>query len=109
MNKSRKVSADRARKVLLSYAITHDWKAQCIVTVAKIEAFFSMTPAEMHQLLDMATADCDTVEEFDMMYTSEQMSMIHKEQEDKADNIAVNDEDAVLVDGEDGQLIGIIS
>ena len=68
-----------------------------------------MTPAKMHQLLDMATADDDAVEEFDMLHTFEQMSLIHKEQEDTADDMAVDDEDSMLVDDEDGQMIDIIS
>eukprot|EP00957_Ditylum_brightwellii_P189322 14410039-Ditylum_brightwellii.AAC.1 len=105
---SWKVLVDIAHKILLSEVITHNWKAQCIVTVAKIKAFFSMTPAKMHQLLGMATADDDAVEEFDVLHVFKQISLIHKEQEDTADDFAVDDEDAMLVNGEDGQMIDII-
>jgi hypothetical protein len=57
--KSRKVSADKAHQILLTEIIPNNWHAQCIVTVAKIKAFFSLTPKKMDKMSRATSSEED--------------------------------------------------
>ena len=79
--KSRKVSADYAHKILMADVIPHDWYAQCVVTVAKIKAFFSLTPKKMTQLLE---SDGYTYE-MELAHSMAEISLLAEEEENAAE------------------------
>ena len=77
------MSADRAHKILLADVIPHDWYVQCVVTVAKIKAFFSLTPKKMKDLLE---SDGST-DEMELAHSFAEMQLVREEEEDAADEL----------------------
>lgn len=57
--KKRKVSADRALQIVRDEIIYADWNQQLDVTIPKIKAFFSMTPAKQTKLLEEALENAE--------------------------------------------------
>ena len=50
-DKSRRVSADRARIILIEEILAKDWFEQCLITESRIKVFFATTPASQHKLI----------------------------------------------------------
>ena len=50
-DKSKKVSADRAHVVITEQTAKRDWYERLICTVARVKAFFAMTPTKMRELI----------------------------------------------------------
>ena len=50
VDKKRKISADRALRILIEELIYDDWEQQVVISVPRIKAFFSLSPAKQKML-----------------------------------------------------------
>ena len=56
VDKKRKISADRALRILIEELIYDDWEQQVVISVPRIKAFFSLSPAKQN---NAAGISCD--------------------------------------------------
>lgn len=65
-DKKHRVSAEKAHRILLETVLSSNWKEQVNVTVAKIKAFFQMTPHKIQRTMHLSRIDCEEVEEAEL-------------------------------------------
>ena len=85
-DKKRKVSADRALQILFDGILLDNWEEKMVVTVPRIKAFFSITPAKQKSLL-MQKKGSNEDDEFNTSVQVLEEHEVHKECMDTANSL----------------------
>ena len=62
-SKKKKVSAEWAHQIIIDNCFIDQWDAIVDITIAKIKAFFSLSPAKMKESIESFSIDSDIVDE----------------------------------------------
>ncbi len=82
-DKSAKVSAERARDLLVEGIIRGDWEEQLNLSIPKIKAFFSLTPKKMDEM-SRATSSEEDDQNFVEQVEQEELTLIVEEEANEA-------------------------
>lgn len=89
-DKKRKVSADRALRIVLDEVVFDNWYEQLSVTVPKIKAFFSLSSLKQSKLLEAMSGDINNnaeLNEFESFIFQSELKQVNSERIEEADTL----------------------
>ena len=105
-NKKRKVSADRAHQILMDTILIHHRDKKLILSVAKIKAFFQLTPQKMEESIRTCTLETEEVLEAEQKLIAAERETTAQTLQDFDDDIPGGiDEDCIMEDSDEGIML----
>ena len=86
VDKKRKISADRALRILIDELIYDDWEQRVIISVPRIKAFFALTPFKQKEFLENTSPNKD-IDQYKQLVQNIEEEEINMESIDNADSL----------------------
>ena len=86
VDKKRKISADRALRILIDELIYDDWEQRVIISVPRIKAFFALTPSKQKDVLENTSPNKD-IDQYKQLVQNIEEEEINMECIDNADSL----------------------